>query len=124
VLNSVTNLIPSWKGPEARDKKLLEPAGGWVMQGFIGGIKDQLGPLKRTLTGITNLVPDTVTANTEIVSASILPAQRIRDDATATPTTTVAPNITQNVYNPVAEPTSVSTTKGMTRLAQLGVFGG
>lgn len=36
--NYITNLIPSWKGPEDKDRKLLEPAGVAVMQGFGVGI--------------------------------------------------------------------------------------
>jgi phage-related protein len=37
-LNFITNLLPDWKGPEEKDRKILRPAGEAVMQGFGEGI--------------------------------------------------------------------------------------
>jgi hypothetical protein len=37
-LNWVTNMLPDWKGPEETDKKVLEPTGRAVMEGFGAGI--------------------------------------------------------------------------------------
>lgn len=38
VLGGITNLLPDWKGPEEKDKKILKPAGEAVMEGFGAGI--------------------------------------------------------------------------------------
>lgn len=51
-LNFITNLIPSWKGPPEKDKKLLYQNGQFVMQGFINGIGSMMPNLKGQLTGI------------------------------------------------------------------------
>lgn len=38
VLGFITRLLPDWKGPEDKDKKILKPAGEAVMAGFGAGI--------------------------------------------------------------------------------------
>jgi hypothetical protein len=91
------------------------------MGGLITGIEDQLGPLKRTLEGVTFAIPSTI--GTDIVAAGAIPGQRTAAE-NVQPVTRSGPNVELNVYNPVAEATSVTTTKAMTRMAQLGVFGG
>jgi phage-related protein len=49
----LTNLIPSWKGPPAKDKRLLTPAGVAIMQGLGAGIASQIPALRSTLAGVT-----------------------------------------------------------------------
>lgn len=49
----LTNLIPSWKGPEDRDRKLLTPAGVAIMRGLSAGIASQIPALRSTLAGVT-----------------------------------------------------------------------
>lgn len=56
VLNSVTDLIPDWKGPESRDRVLLTPAGMAIMEGLIAGIESQIPNLQGSLGGITTMV--------------------------------------------------------------------
>ena len=58
-LGSVTNLLPDWKGPAQRDKKLLTPAGRLIIQGLMAGIEDELPTLRRQLGGVTDLVAGT-----------------------------------------------------------------
>jgi phage-related protein len=55
-LSSVTNMIPSWKGPRERDLKLLEPNAGWIMQGLIRGFQKELPGLRSALGDITGEV--------------------------------------------------------------------
>lgn len=62
-LSSVTNLIPDWKGPLDKDKKLLTPAGQAIMQGLIKGIDKTLPALRRQLTGVSSLIQNGITAN-------------------------------------------------------------
>lgn len=55
-LSFVTDLIPDWKGPEERDRKLLVPAGRAIMQGLQTGIGSEQDSLKRQLAGVTNSI--------------------------------------------------------------------
>jgi hypothetical protein len=50
---SLTNLIPHIKGPPAKDRKLLTPAGVAIMRGFGAGIASQVPALRSQLSGIT-----------------------------------------------------------------------
>ncbi|MFI6238335.1 hypothetical protein ACIBEF_00485 [Micromonospora sp. NPDC050795] len=58
-LNYVTSVIPDWKGPPDRDRKLLEPAGSSIMGGLIRGIRGELPALRSELGGVTTLVAGT-----------------------------------------------------------------
>jgi len=62
-LNWVTSRIPDWKGPPARDRKLLEPAGTAIMGGLIRGIRGELPALRSELGGVTALVAGTPLAS-------------------------------------------------------------
>lgn len=53
-LQSVTSLIPDWKGPARVDRTLLYGSGQLVMQGFVNGLEDKVPTVKRTLQGITD----------------------------------------------------------------------
>lgn len=70
VLGSVTNLIPSWKGPPSTDKKLLTPAGRMIMQGLVVGINGEVGSLRQTLIGVTDTAVSTVQSELDIHSPS------------------------------------------------------
>jgi hypothetical protein len=52
-LNYVTALIPSWKGPETKDRRILEPAGRAVMEGFGAGIQSGAADIKAMLGDFT-----------------------------------------------------------------------
>lgn len=52
-LQSLTNLLPSWKGPAPVDKVLLTPAGEMIMQGLIKGLESQYGAVRSSLQGLT-----------------------------------------------------------------------
>lgn len=58
-LNWVTNSIPNWKGPPARDRRLLEPAGTAIMGGLIRGIGGQVPSLRSQLGSVTDLIAGT-----------------------------------------------------------------
>lgn len=57
VLSTVTNSIPAWKGPMAKDKKLLVPTGKAIMGGLEEGIQSQVRSLSSLLGGITAAIP-------------------------------------------------------------------
>jgi hypothetical protein len=52
-LQSVTKLIPDWKGPLDKDKILLKPAGEALIEGLISGIEKKKSKLQTVLEKIT-----------------------------------------------------------------------
>jgi hypothetical protein len=56
VLTSMTSLIPTWKGPESLDRKLLVPAGKAIMGGLIQSIESEIPTLRATLAAVTDEV--------------------------------------------------------------------
>lgn len=56
VLTSMTSLIPTWKGPESTDKKLLTPSGQWIMRGLVDGIESEIPMLESSLRSVTDRV--------------------------------------------------------------------
>lgn len=52
VLDGVSSLIPSWKGPPERDAVLLRPNGRLIMGGLIRGIQDEMPALERFLASV------------------------------------------------------------------------
>lgn len=52
-LTSLTNLLPSWKGPAERDKTLLAPAGRLIIGGLITSLESQYGAVRRSLSRLT-----------------------------------------------------------------------
>lgn len=55
-LSGITKLIPKWKGPHEKDKKLLTPAGAALMEGLIKGIDSRKVKLKNALGKVTDYV--------------------------------------------------------------------
>lgn len=54
LLSGITNLLPDWKGPEDKDKKILEPAGRAVMEGFGAGIQQGAADIQGLLGDFTS----------------------------------------------------------------------
>lgn len=59
-LQSLTNMIPDWKGPADKDKKLLRPAGRMLMDGLVRGINDGASSVKANLTRLTSELKRTI----------------------------------------------------------------
>lgn len=57
VLNSLTNSLPDWKGPPARDARILTPAGQALIKGFIKGIDGGVKELRANLARLTRALP-------------------------------------------------------------------
>ncbi|MFE4451417.1 hypothetical protein [Streptomyces sp. NPDC056796] len=58
-LNSLTSMLPDWKGPMALDRVLLEDSGKAVIDGFIKGLESRYDAVKKSLRGLTDDVADT-----------------------------------------------------------------
>ncbi|MGW5130352.1 phage tail protein [Streptomyces sp. NPDC004135] len=59
-LGEITGKLTSWKGPPAKDAKILQPAGRLLIEGFIRGINDSTAKLKSRLESITKALPANV----------------------------------------------------------------
>jgi hypothetical protein len=57
VLSGLTNSLPDWKGPKAKDAKILTPAGRSLIEGFIKGIDGTTAKLRSRLESITKALP-------------------------------------------------------------------
>lgn len=61
MLNSVTRVIPDWKGPPEKDAKLLTKSGELIMSGLIKGFQNYLPEVRAALRLVTtNMVTSTV----------------------------------------------------------------
>lgn len=54
--NSITNMIPDWKGPKAKDKRLLRPTGKWIMEGLIKGLDEGSTGVEKFLGNLTDKI--------------------------------------------------------------------
>ncbi|WP_157440579.1 phage tail protein [Actinokineospora inagensis] len=56
-LSWVTDLLPDWKGPPARDRVLLQPTGRLIMGGFLRGLEDGTPQVRDYLSDLTDTLP-------------------------------------------------------------------
>lgn len=66
VLSSVTSVIPNWKGPLDKDKRLLRPAGAAIMGGLMTGITSELPKLKTLLGDVSGSITDGMSASPSV----------------------------------------------------------
>lgn len=59
-LGGLTSKLTDWKGPPAKDAKILTPAGRLLITGFIKGIDDTTAKLRSRLESITKALPSNV----------------------------------------------------------------
>jgi phage-related protein len=149
-LGQITGWIPDWKGPPTKDAKLLIDNGKLIMNGLINGLSSRTSALKQMLGDTSDAISDAIGSSTFDLAAKVPPmtvgseAKKVQDallnSVVVSPGTTanstsdgrndgqppVEPQVTvnnnYNIYNPVAEKDSVSTTKAATRRANLGVL--
>lgn len=53
-LGGLTKSLTDWKGPLAKDRKLLKPAGNAVIDGFVDGLEQRYPAVKSSLGGLTD----------------------------------------------------------------------
>jgi phage-related protein len=112
--------IADHKGPKAYDLKLLVPAGGWIMGGFVESLKSHIPDLQRLMDDVSTTlkvgVPDSLTVP---AVASPAPAGGYAmPDGGSTRVTNI------EVNNPVPEPAGASITNTLAKVAYLGIDGG
>lgn len=76
VLGSVTNLIPSWKGPPKKDKTLLTPAGRQIMHGLITGFKQGTPGVMKYLGLLTKAIASKRGISVQIVNKQLAPVTK------------------------------------------------
>jgi phage-related protein len=59
-LGELTSMIPNWKGPAAKDRKLLRPVGKMIMNGLIKGFEDGRDGVRSVLEKVTDLITRTM----------------------------------------------------------------
>lgn len=55
-LGDLTNKLTSWKGPPAKDKKLLRPTGRTIIQGLVDGFSDGESGVQKSLEALTKRI--------------------------------------------------------------------
>lgn len=58
-LSGLTDLLPSWKGPRERDRRLLVKPGQWIISGLVRGLESEYDSVRRSLGGLTNTIAGT-----------------------------------------------------------------
>ena len=87
-LSELTNLLPSWKGPAARDAGLLRGAGRAIIGGLVAGLEDRYSAVRSSLASLTGMIAGTDLGSLDLPTTTL----------TGTGTTTTAPvSITINV---------------------------
>lgn len=83
-LKELTSKIPKVKGPEEVDKKLLRPAGAWIMQGFNDELEKGIDQALNTLGGFTGTIPTVAQADNQL---ALTPTTSTRATPAGTPLT-------------------------------------
>lgn len=112
-LGGIGSFIASHKGPPSYDKVMLRPHGRWIMGGLINSILSQVPRLGNAMSQVTDTIASTRPGSLA-TSAGMGLSARVGGGSGV--------SVLMNVYNPIAEPTSITATKGIKDLAVLGVF--
>jgi phage-related protein len=112
LLSWITNSLPSWKGPEDTDKKILKPAGMAVMEGFREGIAAGAAGLLGDLSALTGMISVSANPNTFIFGQGA-----IQQNFTGQPTPQAATSMGNATGSAIASTVNQQTMRGRMRAA-------
>lgn len=112
LLSYVTNMLPSWKGPESKDLKILKPAGMAVMQGFRDGIAAGAAGLLGDLSALTGMISVSANPNTFNFGRGA-----IQQNFTGQPTPQAATSMGNATGTAIASTVNQQTMRGQMRAA-------
>lgn len=70
-LAGLTAKLPSWKGPEDTDKKILTQSGVWVIEGFVDGLEKTEPLVQKNLSGLTDSLSRAMTGIDSTIAMAI-----------------------------------------------------
>lgn len=114
-LQSITSMIPDWKGPAKRDATLLTNAGELIMQSLIDGFQSKFGAVKETLGDLSDDIggmqfatPDVQVgmSNTNMARSSYRASQS--NTAPAAPTGGGGTNVNAKIILPNTDPNAAA----------------
>lgn len=87
VFTDLTGKIASWKGPPARDAKLLHANGKLILGSLIDGIQSQVPTLRTQLAGVSSLIQGGVSAqaNVDLSATGRVPVTALAGSAAPLP---------------------------------------
>lgn len=86
-LSRLTDWIPTWKGPAARDAGLLRGAGRAIIGGLVAGLEDRYSAVRSSLASLTGMIAGTDLGSLDLPTTTL----------TGAGTTTAPVSITINV---------------------------
>ena len=97
VFTDLTDKIASWKGPPARDAKLLHDNGKLILGSLINGIRSQVPALKSQLAGVSSLIQGGVAAkaNVDLSATGRVPVTALAASGAAAPGIIININVAQ-----------------------------
>lgn len=114
-LQGLTSMLPSWKGPPAKDSRLLTPAGELIMQSLIDGFENQFDAVRKSLSSLTDDIVDSLgtevsmavaadaAVTTGSVARAVTSAVRSNASASTTPATAGANLHVDNITIPLED---------------------
>lgn len=130
-LSNLTSWITSWKGPPEKDKVLLTSAGSDIIQGLINGMESKYAAVGSSLGGLTKTIGgkfgQQFTTDIQAQVNASMNSVGMNHGSAAAGAQTSSGNVNVNsgaiqIYNPTAEPASVSLTKLLQNGAKFGML--
>ncbi|MEO6081560.1 MAG: hypothetical protein ABIQ18_00440 [Umezawaea sp.] len=80
-LSELTNLLPDWKGPPAKDRVLLRANGVLIMRSLVTGLQDEEPAVRDYLTNLTRRIPLTLDRSTVDITGGGVAGRRVPESA-------------------------------------------
>lgn len=127
-LQSLTSMLPSWKGPPSTDRTILTNAGQLVIDSFIDGLESRFGAVRDVLGDLTDEVGGTEFKPLTVDASALGDTGNLRrqvslgmtDDGAAPAPAAGGVVVHQTIHNPVMESDTAALNRGLQTAAALG----